>query len=177
MAPAVKSKLINGISVFIIILSVLMIPKLKYINEIKQTDISIVYNKYAYIGEKMLRFYYLKNKTPYLINFDYKKYAIEDYPSLYSKIDFVKTPDLCTKENLYTLTYYPKIYKDNKSIELGLCYSDDALERFYKEGGQFTKAEFEHIIFSRLLDDDFVLNRNLTPKEIEDNYLKPTEVE
>ncbi len=175
--PKTKTKLIYGLISILIILSILIAPKLKYLTTLNKTDVSIVYKKFAYIGEKMLRFYYLKNETPYLINFDYKKYANEDYPSLYSKTDFVKTPDLCTKENLYTLTYYPKIYKDNKSIELGLCYSDDALERFYKKGGQFNKEEFEPIIFSRLLDDDFVLNKNATSQEINDNNFKALEIE
>ncbi len=174
-----KAKYINLLSLIILLSSFVMIPHLNYFKNIKEYDVSIVYKKYSYIGEKMLRFYYLKNKTPYLINFDWTKYAIEDYPSLYSKTDFVMTPDLCTKENLYTLTYYPKIYKDNKSIKLGLCYSDDALERFYKEGGQLTNNELKHIRFSRLLDDDFVLNRKynkLTPKKLDDIYLKPHEL-
>ena len=115
-----------------------------------------VLNYLCYMGEKMLRFYYLKNEKPYLLKLQ------KDKPfqsCLYEQDEnYLVSP-------MRFRSYYTRTYKDDKILRIGYTFSDDAIERFYKKGGRFYKWEFENLRFSRLKNDDFVLNKTVKEDE------------
>lgn len=119
------------------------------------------YKRKAYMVEKILRFYYIKNKRPILPQKAILSHDCDPWRFLgegnYNNY-FIG--------NIMTSSYYPRIYKDKKSIDMGYELSDDAVKIFYKLGGTFSKEELENIKFSRLLNDDFVLNKDFSQTEI-----------
>ncbi len=105
-----------------------------------------------YMAEKILRFYFLQGKVPtiptYMVNPD--KY----YFNVWVYNDFEKK---CYKDSRL-LTNYALIYKqDIKNLEF--CIGDNALMDFYNDGGKFSSDEMSDIMFSRLFDENFVLNK------------------
>lgn len=52
------------------------------------------------------------------------------------------------------------IYKDYKSLETGYCLQDNAMELFLNNGGNFSDEELGSLKFSKLFDDNFVLNKH-----------------
>ncbi len=103
-----------------------------------------------YISEKMLRFYALKNETAIL-----DKDIITNY---------CHTWILCGEENNYKDTkiissYYPRIYRQDIK-ELGFKLEENAVEKFKKNGGSITEDELNNLNFSRLFDENYVLNKD-----------------
>ncbi len=112
--------------------------------------------KIAYINEKIMRYYYLNKNKPILLNYNGIEIGIlGNEISPYSEGE-------CISHNTATDYYYPQIYKDNISKQLGYCVSKDAIFKFYERGGSFTKKEIENIKFKRLKERDFVLKQNNT---------------
>ncbi len=112
-----------------------------------------------YIAEKVLRFNYLKNQIPNLpieTCMSHKYFIDTDFSNMGIHTD-----------NKLSLVYYKNIYKDNKAVDMGYKYSKDGLKKFYNDGGVFYEYELKDIKFSRLLKDDFVLNRNVSEEYVE----------
>ena len=151
-----KSK--TEICVFSMLLIVLLITmfEMKIHNFEMIQDITL--KRKAYIMEKILRFYYLKKERPILP----KDIILGDD---FGSWDHFDTEDY-DRENKINASYYPRIYKDDISAELGYKLEDNAIEKFYKAGGTFSREELENIKFSRLFSEDFVLNKNYSDKEI-----------
>jgi len=103
-----------------------------------------------YIYEKMLRFYYLQHKTPYIYDLNRKDKAL---PFWYTD-DFDESG--CAL-GAYSKVYFAYIYKDDFARNTKYCVSKDALERYYQDGGSFSTEELENVKFQRLFDKDFVL--------------------
>lgn len=180
-----RRKVINTIYIFFLVISVFMCRFV--ISENKLRNHQNKMNQINYIGEKMLRFYYLKNETPILYRYDDNEgpdnlYKTELYfyiTDLYlDKKEYGFMPEkshddvICNNMNPYILYYYTDIYKESqeKIKKLGVCYSYDAFERFYNAGGTITKSELKHLSFNKLKDEDFVLNKQYTPEEIHNEY-------
>ncbi len=114
--------------------------------------------KNNYIAEKMLRFYYLKDEVPVLpIQLIHDE--TEENSSYLPFFMFGGYSENCSNSSFMANIYYPLIYKDNKSIKQGYCFSRNAYEKFYAKGGIITDEELENINFSRLLNNNFVLNK------------------
>ena len=167
------------------IYTVFLIPVLYYLFCINPQIIKYDFNtdgtiskERIYICEKIMRFYYLRNEIPNLpVQFN----KTDDMPDATSSAfiwlnkfeDYKQNPckyNTNETELVLTSSYYSKIYKDNRANTLGYCFSEDALEKFYKDGGTFTKKELEHIRFSKLFKKDFIYkNTNdkiITPEQI-----------
>ena len=123
------------------------IPIISWYKEIKRDN---------YIAEKIMRFYYLKNETPILP----EKLVSDDatISSILFRYNFKGEKVNCSTTYFMSKRYYPVIYKDNSSLEKGYCFSQNAFEKFYRSGGIITEDELQDIKFSKLLNDDFVLN-------------------
>ena len=119
----------------------------------------ITLKRKAYMMEKILRFYYLKKERPILPK---EILSGNDFGSW----DHENVGEY-DRENKINSSYYPRIYKDNISAELGYSLEDNAFEKFYKAGGTFSADELENIKFSRLFSEDFVLNKNYSDNEIQ----------
>ena len=112
-----------------------------------------VFKEYAYILHKISRFYYLQNKTAEL-------------PA--SIIDKHYTTYINEYQHNYIITNSMSlIYKKPRLRRLKYIITDDAIEKYYKNGGNFSQYELENIKFSRLLDDNFILNKKYNENDIE----------
>ena len=118
----------------------------------QQKDL-IELRKITYQMEKILRFYYLKDMIPYLPTY---VRSIPNQGYAFSYFNVHDKPNCFNDQT--TISYYPRIYKSFKSAQLGYCFCDNAMEKFYELGGTFTDEELNNIQFKRLLDEDFVLN-------------------
>ena len=151
-----KKKIINHITLIIMVLSVsfagLLIETIngnEYRNFYKKIENFKVFH---YKLEKVFRFYYLKKEVPYLPGYI-------NYRDIYR---FKKpTGEFCfiDRYNNFLQAYYANIYKDDNVYNLLYCVSDKAFEKFYENGGAFTEEELKSIKFSRLFDENFVLNK------------------
>ncbi len=151
-----KKKIINHITLIVMVLSVsfagLLIETIngnEYRNFYKKIENFKVFH---YKLEKVFRFYYLKKEVPYLPGYI-------NYRDIYR---FKKpTGEFCfiDRYNNFLQAYYANIYKDDNVYNLLYCVSDKAFEKFYENGGTFTKEELKNIKFSRLFDEKFVLNK------------------
>ncbi len=133
------------ISIFSFFIFNIFISTGKNIASVKKNVIN-TYTKSAYTVEKILRFYYLQDKIPVIpyyqcLDWTYNYYGKREY------------------DPFITTQYYPIVYKSDISQKLNYIYDDNALDIFYKNGGVFSDSEFENMKFSRLLDDNFVLNK------------------
>ena len=150
----------NNKKIFVtIILFLLLTPPILILNIDKHfiKDETLSNKKYKihnYIGDKMLRFYYLRNEIPILPDIQYN---YNPTPSLYN---YELPENRCTTTNKYILDYYTIVYKNKKAANIGYCVSKNAFEIFYEKGGSFTKSELENIKFSNLLDDHFILEHS-----------------
>lgn len=108
-----------------------------------------------YIVEKMFRFYTLKNELPVLPNY-YKLTGDSIYP-YFKFIDINQSPI----RNEYLRYYYLKIYKQDLKDNVQFVFDDNAFEKFYNKGGIIEDKELIDLDFSKLLDDDFVLNSDI----------------
>lgn len=147
----IKKTLIN-LPVFILIICLIHAYSFHiqyYINS--ENQLLNINRKVYYIAEKILRFNYLQNKVPEIPT---EVCKIHPY---FIDYDFDNT-DVLT-ENKLSYVYYARLYKYEKAKEIGYKYSDDALKKFYDAGGAFSKEELKNIKFSRLSDEDFVLNK------------------
>lgn len=151
-----KKRIINYFVLIFIILSIVLMTSLfKTINGNRFRDF---YNKttnlriFNYQLEKIFRFYYLKNEVPYLPGYinDRDIYRFKKPIGEFCFID---------NYNNFLQAYYSNIYKDTNVYNLLYCVSDKAIEKFYENGGTFTKEELKNIKFSRLFDENFVLNK------------------
>ena len=151
-----KKKIINHITLIIMVLSVSFAGLL--IETINGNEYRNFYKKienfkiFHYKLEKVFRFYYLKKEVPYLPGYI-------NYRDIYR---FKKpTGEFCfiDRYNNFLQAYYANIYKDDNVYNLLYCVSDKAFEKFYENGGTFTKEELKNIKFSRLFDEKFVLNK------------------
>ena len=120
--------------------------------------------KINYIAEKMLRFYYLKNETPYLYKYKFgDDFGLHNFyrTKFNNNIDNMNKDITCNNGNKHIIYYFVKIYNEpeDKLKKLGVCYSDDAIDKFYANGGSFTKKELDNIYFERLKNDDFILEK------------------
>ena len=151
-----KKKIINHITLIVMVLSVSFAGLL--IETINGNEYRNFYKKienfkiFHYKLEKVFRFYYLKKEVPYLPGYI-------NYRDIYR---FKKpTGEFCfiDRYNNFLQAYYANIYKDDNVYNLLYCVSDKAFEKFYENGGTFTKEELKNIKFSRLFDEKFVLNK------------------
>lgn len=149
LKPLQKTK--SGLSIILLFSAVFFIPMIN--NSIKT---SYWYNDYGilsktkktnYITEKIFRFYYLQNKTPYLpielsqIEMPFREYFIWNR-------DCIKTNDNCCTRSILTTEYLPKMYSDKRTINYKYCFSENAIEKFYQDGGSFTNTELNNIKFN-----------------------------
>lgn len=119
-------------------------------------------HKLNYIYEKMIRFYFLNNEIPYLPIKNSKYTNLFNIDIIIDEDKLKNGNEYCIKESKLINWYFPYIYGDEKSKQIGFyCFSDDALNKFYKKGGTFTKSELDKIIFERLKNDNFVLNKEI----------------
>ena len=153
---------------FISVVLILTISNIICISKDYPYNYLYLYKEKAYIAEKMLRFYCLRNERPVLPKKNYLSPEFDCWRFLGEHNENNYYID-----NIITSSYYPRIYKDKSKIELGVDTSDNAFRQFYKLGGNFSKEELNHIKFSRLFDEDFVLNRNHSPKEIQEIMDRP----
>ena len=151
-------RLKTEIFIFPLIITVLLTIMFKMQMHNAQITQDITLKRNAYMMEKILRFYYLQNRQPVLPRDNLSK---SDYDCWKDGNDNTNYTD-----NKIVLSYYPRIYKDNISAKLGYRLEDNALEKFYKAGGTFSREELENIQFSRLFSEDFILNRKYPYKEI-----------
>ena len=151
-----KKKIINHITLIVMVLSVSFAGLL--IETINGNEYRNFYKKienfkiFHYKLEKVFRFYYLKKEVPYLPGYI-------NYRDIYR---FKKpTGEFCfiDRYNNFLQAYYANIYKDDNVYNLLYCVSDKAFEKFYENGGAFTEEELKNIKFSRLFDENFVLNK------------------
>ena len=103
----------------------------------------------------MCRFYYLQNKTPIIITnlANFFPEALGENGETYNYSE-----ELNEFKKLF-LTSFNLIYKDNNALTLGVTIDENALEKFYENGGIFTEKELKELKFERLKDNDFVLNK------------------
>ena len=142
-----KSKIKNFICLLIIVL--LLNPLVKIPKQYDGFDAT--FKRKAYIMEKLLRFYYLRNERAILPK---NAILLHDFDPWTSDVN---APYYIG--NQITDSYYPRIYKDEKSRKLGYELNNNAMNMFYKLGGSFSKEELEDIKFARLFNEDFVLNK------------------
>ena len=163
-----KKIILNSICSFILLLFVIFkfpaaYNQLTYQNEF----ISNEYKVKAYIIEKIMLNYMLKNEIPIIPNENKINNGLIDVLQYYDRYN-----ENCYSSEIlrpYFFSIYNLDYKD--SIEI--CAADDAIEKFYERGGTFYDGELQNIKFQRLLDKDFILNnqpslkdRQITPSEI-----------
>lgn len=110
-----------------------------YVNLLKEAK------KQQYMYEKIIRYYHLQNKTAKVPDFFVQQY-IELNMEKFHKPILIHSMDLT--------------YKDKIASQLGYRIIPDGLEVYYKDGGTFSDEELNKIKFSRLLDNDFVLNKH-----------------
>lgn len=130
-----------------------MIVKINNSQEIIKYNQHIKFLKeHCYKIEKIFRFYHLQGKIPYLPGYIVTRdiYKFELPREEVCKMD---------KYNNFLRSYYPNIYNDSSTYYMLYCVSDKAYERFYSLGGTFTQDELSDIKFSRLFDENFVLNK------------------
>ncbi len=153
---AIKQKFIRKMIIwsfsFLIIFVTFMkiIPKINY-------DCDIEQKKLFYISEKMLRFYYLNNMLP-IIPYEFGSRNNPDGLLNAFELDEDKESPKIYKNNNLTL-YYSRVYKYNEAEEIGFQLSSKALEKFTLTGGKFSDEELKNIKFSRLYDENFILNK------------------
>lgn len=151
-----KKKIINNIAMITFISSIVFLCLLLKVingNEFKYFHMKTKNLKiFNYKIEKIFRFYYLKNEVPYLPGYikDRDIYRFKKPKGEFCFID---------EYNNFLEAYYTNIYKDTNVYNMLYCVSDKAIEKFYENGGTFTKEELKNIKFSRLFDENFVLNK------------------
>ena len=151
-----KKKIINNIAMITFISSIVFLCLLLKVingNEFKYFHIKTKNLKiFNYKIEKIFRFYYLKNEVPYLPGYikDRDIYRFKKPKGEFCFID---------EYNNFLEAYYTNIYKDTNVYNMLYCVSDKAIEKFYENGGTFTEEELKNIKFSRLFDENFVLNK------------------
>ena len=167
--PTIKDKkrFINGICIFIsaIIITSVSIFSKEIINSIKNYVVDsynlTVIRTRLYEAEKMLRFYYLRGETPYIPSEFNVMNESDDVPSAYvwknEFEDYKKYP--CKIKATFSELYYARVYRDYESPKKGFCFTNDAMDRFTQAGGTFSEKELKELKFSRLFDDNFVLNK------------------
>ncbi len=125
--------------------------------------------KRLYVSEKILRFYYLKNQVPYLPA-QFNDNANNNSASLYlwneRFEDFKTNPCKVHSDIKFTDSYYVRIYKTDIPLKLGYCFSDDALDKYYSNGGVFSKNELKKLKFSNLLNEKFIFDNELEKYKI-----------
>ena len=128
-----------------------------------QNNYLYAYKKSMYISEKMLRFYCLKDEIAILPKklFMSLRYEVWTFEATQKENDYYIN-------SVITDSYYKRIYHDTTHKYIGFVLRDDAVEQFYKNGGSFSKEELENVQFSRLFDENFVLNKNYSAEEMKD---------
>ena len=111
--------------------------------------------KFDYIGQKIMQFYYLQDKVPQI------PYILVKNNTVLKWIEnFEDSNDSYYKESRI-LPFYKTVYKSDNSYKLGFNINENAINEFYNNGGAFYNKEMENIKYSRLLDKNFVLNKNV----------------
>lgn len=100
-----------------------------------------------YMCQKIMRFYSLNNEIPKI-----PECLVEKIPEL--------RDEGVLKDRL--IGAMVRIYKNKNYMDLGYEIIPGGYETFYKDGGIFYQYELEDIKFSRLFNDDFILNKKLT---------------
>ncbi len=59
------------------------------------------------------------------------------------------------------------VSKKDRILDEDYCYyiTNDAIDRFYNKGGTFSKEELNNINFSKLFNENFVLNKDKVQNE------------
>lgn len=157
-------KFLHNVITSVVIFTVIVSCLIYTIEERHYTDIMPVVDKNlkrkAYIMEKIMRFYLLQNKRPILPKDIMSSYDFGSWNN--------ENPEEFNTRNVINSSYYPRIYKNDISAKLGYEYENDAIKKFYENGGNFSREELENIEFSRLFNEDFVLNKQFSPKELYD---------
>ena len=123
------------------------------------------YKKSFYIGEKLLRFYYIQNKRPQI-----PKYLVKD--------NFVAkwVENIEDQEDTYYIDsdlpeHYDTIFKEDIAKKTGFNISDNAIKQFYTDGGMFYEFELKNPVFTRLYDKDFILNKKFSVEDVNNEII------
>lgn len=162
-----KSLKVNNRNFFIKLLTLFLVVLSFYFGALlygqkDETPTAYTYKRINYINEKMYRFFYLKNETPYLLKINPIPWEEVWMPFPFLEIlrevpTYNKDSVVCSSDSSITLLYLAKIYK---VPSVNFCLTDDAYDRFLKLGGNISKSELENVKFEKLKNADFVLNRN-----------------
>ena len=163
---------IKLLTLFLVVLSFNFCVLFYGLKDTKTT--AYTYKRINYINEKMYRFFYLKNKTPYLLKVNpvpsEKEWIPFPFLEILGKVPTYNTDSVvCSSDSTHTSVYISKIYKVPSVV---FCMTDDAYDRFLKLGGNISKSELENVKFEKLKNADFVLNssssseNNLTSDEV-----------
>ncbi len=106
--------------------------------------------KMMYKLEKMYRFYTVRKEQPILsdeiLNVDiFREEIIGCFRSTPQSASFIEV-------------YFPALYGEKNNLPIKLLPEEKAMQEYYKRGGKFEKTELEQPKFSRLLDEQFVVN-------------------
>ena len=150
-------KLFVSVVCTIIIILTVTSTFLLYLNIPVYNNISNSYlleKKKNYIIEKMVRFFEISNGTSYIynryLNVTDEPYNIWMHPNIDIEACYFVS-DIPTAHKYYIFVY-------NKVPDSKICFTDDAIEKFYNFGGYFTKQELNNISFQKLYNDDYIYN-------------------
>lgn len=182
-------KVFNAIMVICICATFFLFPKIESIYP-QELHKNIIARKTMYISEKMYLFYIYNQETAILPISALKQYISESFYLLsnfikteydinisayvyllgvenHDDINAYNSVEEATKKIKFSSTwfrtvYVPKIYNltDEDCLEYGFDDDDKALKNFCEKGGTFTVEELELLDFTKLLDKEFVLNKN-----------------
>lgn len=136
-----KSHLAINIICFSLIICSPVLLIIKKNNFITINEITKERKKEQYQYEKMLRFYYLQEKTPIIYAPNYRELEWEKY---HKKLQL----------NVMNI-----IYKNNDATKFEYILDENAFELYKKNGGTFEEEELEKLHFEKLKDKNFVLNK------------------
>ena len=174
----IKNK--NALNIIKIISTILLLLSIGIYTPIikKSIEQSCWYNDYSilsktkkinYIIEKIFKFYYEQNKTPYFpielseISMPYKGYFIWNR-------DCKETSNNCCSRSLLTTEYLPKMYSDKNTINYTYCFREKAIEQFYNDGGEITDNEIKNIKFDNIKQNKIIEGKKLNPEEIQEFF-------
>ncbi len=121
------------------------------------TGLMAAAKKNNYIAEKIFRFYYLRNKKPYLPS-DLNTMGESNirYALWYR---YCNENDNCCDNSIFNANYYIRLYKNENAKVQQYCFIDDGYDEFYAQGGFFEKEELNNIKFQNLYEKDFIFSK------------------
>ena len=121
----------------------------------ERANLYYIEKKKNYVHEKMYRYFNLKNEMPYVDN-TYLNATDENF--VLWKRASENTGNICTESSdSFGLNHY-YFYVYNEQPNENPCFSNDAIDKFYQNGGYFTSEELHNLNFTKLFDNNFVIN-------------------